>query len=343
MNLDTFTVDAAIVHDLPHGGSDDEPLLTDASITLDDNLRGYFRNKIVNSLGLRGVEVVADPDGSPVVREAVAAMIADANEIVAASRAVAEHLHASQTGRNSAGLLTVVIGTIDGAPCVCVLKLEREQGLRFNITTDDQGRNRVDLELLRQLTLTDKTKVFKTSLLTVGPGGDGAAVRGRVSDDQRGRQDGVGVATFYLNEFLGCRLKESPAKQTREFVQAAEEFFTEHVTNPQTHGTYQVAMLAEMQSNTMDLRPQDFAREHLQPADRQPFSQAMRDAGLDPTVPFEKDISLVRISKFRIDFEHGMVLVGPPAAMDQHVNIRDPAAGTPGADINDTIKRMGGK
>ncbi len=69
----------------------------------------------------------------------------------------------------------------------------------------------------------------------------------------------------------------------------------------------------------------------------------MRDAGLNPTVPFEKDILLVRISKFRIDFEHCMVLIGPPAAMDQHLNIRDPAAGTPGAAINDTIKRMGGR
>ncbi len=343
MNLDTLSVEAAIVHDLPHGGSEDAPRLTDAPITLDESLRVYFRTKIVSSLGLRGVEVVADPDGATVVRAAVAEIIGDVSALADASRRVAEHLHAIQTGRNSAGLLTLVIGTIDGAPCVCVLKLEREQGLRFNIHTDEEGRNHVDLELLRQLTLTDKTRVFKTSLLACSVGEDGTAVAGRVSDDQRGRRDGIGVATFYLNEFLGCQLKESPAKQTFAFVQTADKYFTEHVPNHQVHGSYQVAMLAEMQSNTLDLRPQDFAQQHLQPADRAPFMEAMRGAGVDPTVPFEKDTSLVKVSKLRIDFEHGIVLVGPTAAMDEHVTIRDPEDGPPGAEVNDTIRKLTGR
>ncbi len=49
-------------------------------------------------------------------------------------------------------------------------------------TTHEQGHNRVDLELLRRVTLTDKTKVFKTSLLTRRPGrrrGRGARPRVR--------------------------------------------------------------------------------------------------------------------------------------------------------------------
>jgi hypothetical protein len=332
-----------MVHDIPHGGSEERPRLTDAPITLDDGLRAYFRTKIVSSLGLRGVQVVADPDRSAVVREAVVAVIDDPGELVPSSKLVAEHLHHAQTGRNPAGLLTVVLGRLEGEACVCVLKLEREQGLRFNIETDEHGHNTVDLELLRELTLTDKTKVFKTSLLVSASGGGADSVTGRVSDDQRGRHDGIGVATFYLNAFLGCQLKDSPAKQTLAFVKGTDAFINDHVTNPQTQGTYQVAVLAEMQSNTMDLRPQDFAQTHLQPADRGPFMQAMRDAGVDPTVPFEKDTSLVKVSKFRIDFEHGLVLVGPPEAVDRHVVIRDASADRPGAEINDVIKRLGGR
>lgn len=343
MNLDTFEVVAAAVHDVPHGGGDDDPRFTDAPIKLDDALRAYFRNKIVKSLGLRGVEVIADPDGPAAARDAVARVLADPNQLVFASQQVAQHLYDIQTGRNSAGLLTLVLGRLDGQPCVCVLKLEREQGLRFNITTDAQGRSTVDLELLRQLTLTDKTKVFKTSLLVCAAGGGAGDVRGRVSDDQRGRRDGVGVASFYLNAFLGCQLKESPAKQTMTFVQAAETFINDHVSNPHTQGSYQVAVLAEMQSNTMDLRPQDFAQAHLQPADQAPFMQTIRDAGMDPTAPFEKDISLVKVSKFRIDFEHGIMLVGPTDAMNQRVNVRGPDAAQPGAEVNDVVKRLGGR
>lgn len=135
------------------------------------------------------------------------------------------------------------------------LKLEREQGLRFHIDTDEHGRNTVDLELLRELTLTDKTKVFNTSLLMLDNTGQAMSLYGRVSDDQRGRDDGVGVATFFLGTFLGCRLKTSPEKATLDFVRAAEGFFNEHVANAEKRGRYQVALLAKMQDNTMDVRP----------------------------------------------------------------------------------------
>lgn len=211
MNLESFEVTTAVVHDVPHGGREDEPLvLTDAPIELDDALRAYFRSKIIKSLGLRGVDVVVDPDGAPCVRDMVAGVLAAPDHLVETSKRAAEHLHAVQTGRNSAGLLTIVLGRIDGRDCVAVLKLEREQGLRFKIDTDAEDHKTVDLELLRELTLTDKTKVFKTSLFLLDDAGGPASMHGRVSDNQRGRDDGVGVATFYLSTFLGCRLKDQP-------------------------------------------------------------------------------------------------------------------------------------
>lgn len=65
MNLDSFQITSAVVHDIPHGGDQDQPLvLTDAPITLDDALSAYFRKKIIKSLGLWGLEVVVDPDGA---------------------------------------------------------------------------------------------------------------------------------------------------------------------------------------------------------------------------------------------------------------------------------------
>lgn len=242
MNLDSFQITSAVVHDVPRGGSEDEePVLTDAPITLDAALTAYFRNKIVKSLG-RGVEVVVDPDGSPCVRDVVADLLANPGRLVELSRTVAEHLHAVQSGRNSSGLLTVLIGQTDAGACVSVLKLEREEGLRFKIDTDQSGRKTVDLELLRELTLTNKTKVFKTSLLMLGSAGDPNSMFGRVSDDQRGRDDGIGVATFYLATFLGCQLRANPEKVTLDFVQASERFFNVSITNPEKKGRYQVAL-----------------------------------------------------------------------------------------------------
>lgn len=343
MDLDSFQITAAVVHDVPQGGRDDEePVLTDAPIMLDPPLAAYFRGKIVKSLG-RGVEVVVDPDGSPCVRDVVSGLLADPARLVELSRTVAEHLHAVQSGRNSSGLLTVLLGRTDEGACVSVLKLEREEGLRFKIDTDQTGRKTVDLELLRELTLTNKTKVFKTSLLMLGSQGDTQSMYGRVSDDQRGRDDGVGVATFYLATFLGCQLKANPETVTLDFVQASERFFNEEIANPEKRGRYQVALLAAMQDNNMDILPSEFASTSLEPVDRSPYAQALRDVGVDPAVPFQKDTSLVKIDGFRMQFESGMVLVGKKDDLDQRVDIHPSSADSPGVEIKDTIKRLSGR
>lgn len=50
MDLDSFKVDAVMVHDIPRGNDEAEQLtLTDEPIELDDDLRSYFRRKIVAS------------------------------------------------------------------------------------------------------------------------------------------------------------------------------------------------------------------------------------------------------------------------------------------------------
>jgi hypothetical protein len=198
-----------VLHDVPRPGDPDEALvLTDRAIDLDDQLRAYFRRKITRSLGARGLEVIADLNEDDTVRGAVADVVRDSDRLVTVSQTVAEHLYAVQTGRNSPGLLAVINGRIEGRPCLSILKLEREQGLRVHIEVED-GSPVVDVELLRDLTLTDKTKVFKTSLFRLA--GDSAdTLEGRVADDQRGRDEGTGVATFFLTTFLGCKLKVSP-------------------------------------------------------------------------------------------------------------------------------------
>lgn len=63
---------------------------------------------------------------------------------------IAERLDQVQTGRNPAGLLAVITGTVDRKRSASVLKLEREQDLRFRIKVVG-GRQIVGLEFLRDL------------------------------------------------------------------------------------------------------------------------------------------------------------------------------------------------
>jgi 37-kD nucleoid-associated bacterial protein len=343
VNLDSFSVETAVIHDVPRAREDGGGLtLTDAPIALDDQLRRYFRRKIVESLKLRGLDVVADPTASAAVRAAVASIAADPDRLVAASKEIAQHLDASQDRRNPGGLLAVVRGRLDTGPALAILKLEREEGLRLRIV-HEQGHAVVDLEFLRDLTLTDKTRIFKTSILQLERDGDPETMFGRASDDQRGKFEGLGVATFFLATFLGSKLRTNPEKTTRDFVAAAEEFINEDVESAEKRARYQVALLAKMQDQSLDLRASDFASETLDPNDRSAFLERVAAHGVAPEQAFAKDLALVKVDGFRIVFEHGMVLVGRREDVEARRLTVTRRPETDGVVIRDTIKRLGGR
>jgi hypothetical protein len=342
VNLDSFNLQSLVVHDVPQPDDDREGLiLTDAEVPLDAQLRGYFERKITQSLRSRGLEVIADPTGSEVAREGVTTILAEPAQLVRVSKLFAEHLDRSQTKRNPAGLLAVGIGTLDEGPVVAVLKLEREQGLRLRIEVVGDHAE-VEMQFLRDLTLTDKTKIFKTSLLRLEDAGQALSMFGLASDDQRGRDEGAGVATFFLATFLGCQLKTNPEKATRDFVLAVEEFINQDVASDERRATYQVALLAKMQDETLDLRPRDFANQNIRANDRPSFLERVAARGLDPDQAFEKDTALAKVDGFKMVFEHGMTLIGSREDLAERVEVPS-AAGINGVRIQDTLKRLAGR
>jgi len=337
-----FEISSVIIHDVPRGGRDAADMtLTDAPIQLDDQLREYFRSKITTSLQTRGIDVVIDPTQDSTVCDAIAGILRAPASLPDQSRVIATRLHKVQTGVNPAGLVTVIYGTSDGRPVVSILKLEREEGIRFQVQ-EIQGRLTVDLQFLRDLTLTNKTKVFKTSIFFLEDPSRPESIVGKVADDQRGQVQGRGVADFFLSTFLGTQLRISPARATLEFVQAAEEFFNDSVKNPEKRGQYQVALLSTMQDQQLDVTPQEFAANHLNTADRPKFLERVGQHGLPPGTAFEKDTSLVKVKGFRMVFENGMVLVGGSDDLRERVHIRGDNA-EPGVDIKDAIKVIRGR
>ncbi len=337
-----FQISSVMIHDVPRGHDDTAELtLTDTPIELDDQLRNYFQSKIAESLRKRGIAVVFDSFRDRTVYNAVEQMLRDSNDLVQQSRLIALRLHSIQTRVNPPGLLVVIFGVDGGKPAVSILKLEREEGIRFQVHEVD-GHLTVDLEFLRDLTLTNKTKVFKTSLFVWEDPLDPDSIRGLVSDDQRGQVEGRGVADFYLNTFLGCRLTVNPAQATLEFVKAAEEFFNKAIANPEKKGRYQIALLSVMQDQQLDVTPDVFAETHLDAADRSDFLNQVQLHNLAPGAAFEKDISLVKVKGFRMTFENGMVLVGSADDLRDRVRIRDENQ-EPGVNIRDPIKELKGR
>jgi hypothetical protein len=318
-HIGKFALSSIVVHYVPTEKDDpgDELIVTDSAIDLDNPLTKYFQSKITERLTEKGLEVVSSSEYDSPVPEAVLVIQADSGALVSESQRIATHLDSVQAPKvNSSGLLAVATGQVRGAECVAIVKLERERGVRFAIRTVD-GRNTVDLELLRNLTLTDKTKVYKTALLARS--GDG--IGGFVADDQLGALTGRQVATFFLSGFLGCKPKIPAAEVTFAFVKVANESFNADVDSPELKGRYQVALLAAMQSNATTLRPDTFAKQNLEHPHRAPFLARVAAAGIDANVAFPKDTSRVKVSRFRMTFESGMVLVGDREALDERVEL----------------------
>jgi hypothetical protein len=76
-----------------------------------------------------------------------------------------------------------------------------------------------------------------------------------------------------------------------------------------------------MQSRTADIVPGAFADEHVEPVDRPVLLAAVQKAGLDPRSAISKDLSLVKIERFKLSFASGMVLVGDVSALREKVKL----------------------
>lgn len=288
--------------------------------------------------------MIADPTAKSTVRDAVRGILADESSLAEESKRIARHLHDVQTRRNSPGLIAVILGTTDDEPCVSLVKLEREQGVRVHLTVIE-GETLIDLQFLRDLTLTDKTRVFKTSILRSSGADDPESMGGTVSDDQRGQDEGIGVATFFLSTFLGCKLRSSPEKATFEFFDATEEFINADVADPAKKAEYQIGLLATMQEKALDLRPATFAQRHVEPAHRPALLERVKARGLDPQTAFQKDTGLVRnkIRGFKMTFQSGMTLVGKREDLDERVQLPDEQSSEQVVRIDDTVKRLRGR
>lgn len=342
MDVSALEISQIVIHDVPLPTTGADVILTDAEIELDADLRAYFRDKIVESLSNRGLDVGADPEAPATVRDGVATLLANHEALVPVSQELARHLFATQNMSNSEGLLAVALGTLKEERVVSVLKLEREEGLRLQIL-QDHGRTLVDIEHLRNLTLTDKTKVFKTSILSV-PGRDALSLIGRVSDDQRGLRAKEGVATFFLSRFLGCRLLANPEITTRNWIDGVESFINE-LSDQERQAEYHIALLATLQDQNHDISPSSFATANLREKDRPAYRDALAARGVDHGASFEKDLKLARAKGFKWYFQHGMTLIGKRDDVDSgRVRVSSPEAtpGAPSVELFDSIRLMKG-
>ena len=142
VDIGTFIVNRVVIHQIPKARKsekDENPVgYSDAPSPLDAGQRAYFRSRIIRSLQ-KAFDVERDASVVSPVPDLMLDYFVnhadDANDdaFVAMSQEIAEHLHRSQGGSSSAGLVAVIDGTIGSGQragrCLAVLKLEMEPGV----------------------------------------------------------------------------------------------------------------------------------------------------------------------------------------------------------------------
>lgn len=344
MNLGLFFVDAVIVHDVPQrttGSSADQIVFSEVVSDLDQELKNFFRERMIRSLARHAYQVERDPEEKSPVPERVAGIVREADALTAESQEIAKHLWTCQTGVNPAGLLIVCTGTVGHDAAVGILKLEREDAIRVE-QTDQNGAKTFSIAHLRDLMLGKNTKVFKASLFVV-PNGAADAIDGLVSDHQRGYDPQSEVAQFFLRRFLGCRLRTASDIATKAFFEISQEFINTKIDDDATKARYEVALLAQMNMPTATITPRTFAEEYLEVDHRKPYRDFLAEQGA-PTAAFDKDLRLVksRITQMTLATQSGIRISGTSDAIQKRVTVNPGGTEEPMIEVRDQLKKVQG-
>lgn len=188
------------------------------------------------------------------------------------------------------GVLAVIDGVMDGQRCLVLAKLERESGLRLE-TVSRQGRRVYSLEAVRNLVMTESTKLWKVAIF-VRFGSDEDQVQVIGCDRQQGWGRERDMAAFWLG-FLGCRLADRPSITTRRFYEAVVDYADQQIQEPEKKEEVYNHLLSQLRSRKETMSPESFAREFMPQDDEVPFLGYIEERGV-PNEEFAVDTTAIR-------------------------------------------------
>ncbi len=349
MNHDfgTLQVEKIIIHDIPWhkaGEKGTKPDLSEVESNLTQELKNYFKVKINGSvISSSAFNVIFNPTTpSPVPKLVCDCVNNGGQDFIGISQQIAKHLFEMQSGINSRGLLAFVECRLEGRHALAILKLEREEGVRL-LTTTIGGKHTFNLDLIKELMLTGRTKLFKIGLfLQIGT--TAATIEGIVCDYQRGFAPTSEIADFFLSKFLGCQLTVDPDVATKRFFITSEQFFNEEVPEATLRGQYLTHLFSELTSQRGVVNPRTFAEDNLRDEDRQKYLTYLGEHDTQVTV-FNKDTKLIdsRIKIMSLQFQCGANIIAPNDVFQDKVRLTQLETGDTRAEITDMVKHMGSK
>lgn len=341
MELHTITIEKVIVHDLPKHKKSEVSILpsySEKESKLSDGLRGFFKEKVIQALGSdKAFKICFDSDNESPVSWLVSDMLTSkCADIVTSSKAIAKQLFDIQVGSNASGILVIMFGKINSLSTCMILKLERDQGAQLKL---DPKTKSYDIEEVKDLMLTQKTKIYKVALFILKK--DFACkFDGMVMDYQIDVKAKKEVITFFINKFLGCKPFEDPKITTQKFYNYTRSFIYT-VEEEIQRAKYLQDLNSYIQKNSHTINPKEFADDYLKTADKNKYKKFLEDKKFRFSES-PKDTHLIgnKIQRFVVLFENDVSIISNKGSFDNKVKMEKLDNGQTKATVTSKIKRM---
>jgi hypothetical protein len=343
INFTRLNIEKVIIHEITRQALSDQktpPHYSEIESPINDDIKLFLKDKVITTIGgSRSHEVIFDDDSNSPIPEIVKKLLDDDSDFVLLSKTIANHLNKIQSGRSPGGLVTIVIANIQNRKVVGILKLEREEGARLE-QTQREGRLTYDILHLRDLILTEKTKLFKIGLF-FNEGLEEFGYEGKICDNQLSFTPNKEVAAFFLTSFLGCRLAGDPRVETKEFFISSQKFIKEKIEDPILQIKYNLHLLSYISNERRVINPRIFARANIGTTHQQQYINHLEENGIK-IADIIRDTSLIehKINKMILEFENGIKIIGNQESFDEKVSLEAMEDGRTRAEVVSRMKNI---
>lgn len=322
------SVQQLIVHVIPKNykaGPNQTLDLSEGVSSLDDGLKGYIKDKIIQGVGNRRAMLAAwspDLDGSlkNTVETLLDGGIRETSNFVSCSQQFAKILHSVQTGSAAEGVLLVVRISIGGIDGLCLMKLDSQRGVRL-LDPSTEGPRTYSLEEIKNLVMSDDTRLQKFGMFVRDPDAeDGICIK--ICDMLIGDLSGGETASFW-RRFLGVHVAVGqPPVATRRFKEETEAFINDSAPDGPTRAEWIQGLQSYLRGQEPNINIQSFANRTFPEGIRDDYAERLNNVGFADH-DFLKDTSHVRsqLAFMRMPLNTGVVVLAPNDKFKTHVKV----------------------
>lgn len=357
-SLQYLSVDMLIVHDVPKKLAkkqlkinpdleEEDIILSEAPTDFDQDLTKFFQDKIVQTIGSsNSFGIQFDTSNQTNVQTSLKkffeiglknAFPVSRENSISTTQDIAKELHAVQTAQNTGGILLFIPCHVRDQYALAILKVEREEGVRIQRDQNTSGQTTFNVQHIKDLMLTKKTKLFKIVLFYLDSNNEAV---GYLCDQQQGYFQTREVADFFLKDFLGCKLREEPSITTKKFFDTTEQFLNEANLPAETKTQIHTHLISELTNNNQTINVLDFARRSLAADKVQSFMTKLTENKVTQT--FTKDNLLIhdRIKKVQYEFESGIKILGEQKVVKEKLTLHNTDDGKTRIEFIDELTRV---